>query len=145
MGFGAFELEVLQAHNQYRARHGAPPLELDENLCRVASQWAQHLLNTNSFQHRQNNQYGENLYMASGANLNGAAAVKSWYDEIKDYNFRSPSFQSSTGHFTQVVWKGSRLLGAGIAQRGNTVYIVCNYDPPGNIMNNFRENVSPPN
>lgn len=68
-------------------------------------------------EHRQNSGYGENIYMASGGRLTGTDAVRSWYDEIKQYNWRSPSFQMNTGHFTQVVWKGSQQLGVGYARR----------------------------
>lgn len=35
-----FEREVLKAHNDYRALHGVPPLELDKNLCKHALEWA---------------------------------------------------------------------------------------------------------
>ncbi|KAH8419352.1 hypothetical protein KR222_006508, partial [Zaprionus bogoriensis] len=143
--FLQFEQEVLDAHNFYRARHGAPPLELNDDMSDFASEWAQYLLSHNLMKHREHNDYGENIYMASGGDLEGANAVASWYDEIGNYNWRHPSFQPSTGHFTQVIWKGSTQLGVGYARRGNTVFVVCNYDPPGNYINNFRENVSPPN
>ncbi|XP_064535158.1 Golgi-associated plant pathogenesis-related protein 1 isoform X1 [Drosophila montana] len=140
----SFEQEVLKAHNAHRAQHNAPPLELDGSLNKLATNWAQHLLANNRMEHRQNSGYGENIYMASGGNLGGADAVDSWYNEINDYNWRSPSFQMNTGHFTQVVWKSSKRLGVGFARRGNTIYVVCNYDPPGNYNNMYRENVSPP-
>lgn len=68
-------------------------------------------------EHRQNSGYGENIYMASGGNLKGADAVRSWYEEIGQYNWNSPSFQGNTGHFTQVVWKSSTELGVGFAKR----------------------------
>lgn len=42
-------------------------------------------------------------------------AVKAWYDEIKSYNFDKAEFTPQTGHFTQVVWKGSQKLGVGFA------------------------------
>lgn len=47
-------------------------------------------------QHRQNNEYGENLYCAFSSDskfkLKGEVAVKSWYDEIKDFKFgREPA------------------------------------------------------
>lgn len=46
------------------------------------------------------------------------------------------------GHFTQVIWKNSKFLGQGAAKSiNNTVYVVCNYDPPGNIIGQFKENV----
>lgn len=35
-----FEQEVLEAHNAYRAKHNAPPLELDDNLSQLATSWA---------------------------------------------------------------------------------------------------------
>jgi len=71
-------------------------------------------------QHRSNSKYGENIFMCSGMTPNGATAVKSWYDEISKYRFSNPGFHSGTGHFTQVVWKGSRELGVGIATRYGT-------------------------
>lgn len=51
----------------------------------------------------------------------------------------------STGHFTQVVWKGSQKLGVGFAVSGdgNSVYIVAQYTPPGNYMGQFQQNVLP--
>jgi hypothetical protein len=38
------------------------------------------------------------------------------------------------GHFTQIVWRASTTLGCGKAtgKDGND-YVVCNYDPAGNI------------
>jgi len=35
-----FEQEVLQAHNLYRAKHGAQPLTLSPKLNRLATEWA---------------------------------------------------------------------------------------------------------
>ena len=35
--------------------------------------------------------------------------------QIKDYNFGAPGFGMNTGHFTQVVWKGTTSVGVGIA------------------------------
>ncbi|XP_032595508.1 Golgi-associated plant pathogenesis-related protein 1 [Drosophila grimshawi] len=144
MSTQAFEQEVLKAHNSYRTRHNAPPLQLNEQLSKLSTDWAKYLLAKNRMEHRQNSGYGENIYMASGGNLTGTDAVTSWYNEIHQYNWQRPSFQSNTGHFTQVVWRSSTQLGVGFARRGNTIYVVCNYDPPGNFMNQFPENVHPP-
>jgi len=65
-----------------------------------------------------------------------------WYDEIKDYDFKNPGFKSGTGHFTQVIWKGSEEVGFGLAQSKNgSWYSVANYYPPGNYMGKFPQNV----
>jgi len=65
-----------------------------------------------------------------------------WYNEIKDYNFQKPGFGMNTGHFTQVVWKGTTEGGWGIATnaQGNC-YVVGNYSPPGNYEGQFPQNV----
>ncbi|EDV31291.2 uncharacterized protein Dana_GF14618 [Drosophila ananassae] len=143
MSVQKFEQEVLDAHNTYRSMHGAQPLRLSPKLNQLATEWAQYLLARNCMQHRQNSGYGENIYMASGGNLEGSDAVRSWYEEIHQYNWNHPSFQMNTGHFTQVVWKDSTELGVGFARRGNTIFVVCNYNPPGNYNNMYRQNVSP--
>ena len=75
----------------------------------------------------------------------GAQTTDDWYKEIKLYNFNQPGFSMSTGHFTQVVWKGSQKLGLGYALTGDgkTLYVVAQYSPPGNIRGQFEQNVLP--
>ena len=53
------------------------------------------------------------------------------------------AIHNKAGHFTQVIWKGSREIGIGraFADKGQTVYVVCNYFPAGNIIGHFKENV----
>ena len=58
---------------------------------------------------------------------------KNWYDEIKDYNFKTGKSTGVTGHFTQLIWKDSREVGFGVAFNGHSVYTVANYFPGGNI------------
>lgn len=49
------------------------------------------------------------------------------------------------GHFTQVVWKGSKEFGIGKAiTKDNKVIIVGQYKPAGNLLGTFHENVFPP-
>lgn len=62
----------------------------------MAEEWAKNLAKKDVMQHRQNNEYGENLYCAYSSDpkfkVKGDVAVKSWYEEIKDFTFgREPS------------------------------------------------------
>uniref|UniRef100_A0A182P3P6 SCP domain-containing protein n=1 Tax=Anopheles epiroticus TaxID=199890 RepID=A0A182P3P6_9DIPT len=144
MSFTSFQTEVLNRHNVLRAKHSAQPLQLDAGLCQYAQEWANYLVSRNVMQHRSNNKYGENLYASFGkSSVTGSEAVDSWYNEIKYYRFgaANPSNFSQVGHFTQVVWKNSRRLGVGIAVRGTNVYVVCNYDPPGNYGGQYPSNL----
>ena len=66
-----------------------------------------------------------------------------WYDEIAQYRFPDGGFSMETGHFTQVVWRGTTQVGCGHSQcKGNDIW-VCNYDPAGNWDGQYRENVLP--
>jgi len=44
---------------------------------------------------------------------------------------------------TQLLWKKSTKLGVGVSQNpGNGMYyVVANYDPRGNLLNHFKENL----
>lgn len=144
--FSKFEYDCLAAHNDYRAKHSAPPMRLNKHLCQFATEWANRLLAMGTMQHRANNKYGENIYAMFGTGnltVSGRDPVKSWYDEIKLYNFGRPGFSSGTGHFTQVVWLASTELGVGIAQGNGKVFVVANYNPPGNVQGQFPANVKP--
>ncbi len=101
-GLRQFQEDCLLAHNKYRQRHRAPPLQWSYKLAYEAQKWAQHLLDSGQFTHSENNVYGENLAGRKGYDLNGKKAAKLWYDESKLFNFDDPSFSPDTGNFTQV-------------------------------------------
>ena len=48
------------------------------------------------------------------------------------------------GHFTQVVWKGTKEVGIGIASAKNQCIVVGSYRPAGNMIGDFSNNVPPP-
>merc|ERR1712165_544107 len=143
-----FRQDSLTAHNVYRAKHGVPDLKLNNELNALAQEWAEYLIANNAFEHRPNNNNGENIYMSSGraAQDQAQGAVDSWYSEIKDYTFgKEPSWGGPvTGHFTQVVWKGSTDVGVGVAQEGSKVVVVANYSPPGNYGGQYVDDVPAP-
>lgn len=99
-------------------------------------------------QHRSDNKYGENIFCKYGSgniDVDGPEAVKSWYDEIQHYNFNAAGFNSNTGHFTQVIWRNSKKLGiAKVRNNKGQIFVVANYDPPGNYQGQFPENVPKP-
>uniref|UniRef100_A0A224Y1K4 Antigen 5 family member n=1 Tax=Rhipicephalus zambeziensis TaxID=60191 RepID=A0A224Y1K4_9ACAR len=141
--------QVLRNTNRYRRLHGVHTLAEDETLNRYAQAWALKMAQMDSMQHRTRPLHGENLYMWWSSDLRapitGRMAVKAWYDEIKKYNFNNPGFSSGTGHFTQLVWKACRRIGTGVARgRKGTIYIVSVYEPRGNIMGQFAEQVPQP-
>jgi Ca2+-binding EF-hand superfamily protein len=70
-------------------------------------------------------------------------ACKSWYDEIKMYNFNRQGFSMQTGHFTAMVWKGTTQLGIGVAEVNGCVCVVANYKAKPNMQGDFSNNVFP--
>ena len=37
-------------------------------------------------------------------------------------------------HYAQVVWRSTTTMGCGIATDGHYDYVVCRYEPAGNVM-----------
>jgi hypothetical protein len=133
---------ILEAHNRVRAKHCARPLVWSEALAATAQEWANSLRDSGCrFEHSQT-AYGENL--AAGTRLSGENAVELWAAEVSQYDYKKPGFSPRTGHFTQMVWAGSRSLGCGFSECQGMRLWVCHYDPAGNVMTMFRDNVSPP-
>ena len=93
------------------------------------------------------NGYGENLFYcwsSSGICVTGEYASNSWYNEVSQYDFNNPGFSHGTGHFTQLVWKNTKEIGCGAACNSkNKCYVTCNYNPPGNYVGQFPQNVFP--
>jgi hypothetical protein len=82
---------------------------------------------------------GENLAEASYSSFTCTDAVNLFVAERK--YCPCPTFSEQTGHFTQVVWKGTTAVGCGWAQCNGFVLITCRYSPPGNVIGQFAQNV----
>ena len=136
----------LEKSNYYRQLHGVPDFQISDEIADNAQRWADYLASTERFKHSPTN-LGENLAMYLNDSEDDDKffdkAVNSWYSEIDLYDFNNPGFSISTGHFTQVIWKSSKMIGSGIARSSRYVYIVTQYSPSGNYRNQFQDNVLP--
>ena len=140
---GGDPARLVAAHNRVRAQHCAPPLTWSTTLAQVAQQWANTLRDRGCKFEHSGGQYGENLAAGTTGAMDPEAVVAMWYDEVKGYSFKQPGFSMQTGHFTQVVWRGTTSVGCGMAQCGGNDIWVCNYDPPGNWEGQYPEQVRP--
>lgn len=80
--FSKFELECLEAHNEYRTKHCVPRLKLNKKLCRFAEEWAKIIATRGTAVHRNNSPYGENIFCAwsstSDLVIGGKEPVDNW-------------------------------------------------------------------
>jgi pathogenesis-related protein 1 len=126
--------EMLAAHNSVRSRHGVPPLRWSDELARYAQKWANSLIARGEFSHHRNPQYGENLFEILGGSMTAHEVVSAWAAEGKNYNYRTNTCSARCGHYTQVVWRDTKLVGCGMARDRQREVWVCDYEPHGNIM-----------
>lgn len=133
----------VDAHNRYRARHCAGALTWSARLADVAQHWANALRDRGCMFGHSGGTYGENLAAGTSGTLDPGSVVKMWYDEIAEYHFPDGGFSMKTGHFTQVVWRGTREVGCGRTQCKGMDIFVCEYSPAGNWEGQYRENVRP--
>ena len=142
-GLSPIERALVDEHNAVRARHCAPPLAWSPKLAAVAQAWAEHLRDHGCGFDHSRTQYGENLAGGSAGMLDAASIVGMWAEERAAYDFRRGGFSMETGHFTQVVWRGTTQVGCGSATCNGMAVWVCNYDPPGNVQGRYADNVKP--
>lgn len=134
-----FAKDILDAHNKVRAVHQAGPLSWDSATYSYAKNNADNYDCSGILTHT-HGPYGENL--AAGFS-SGSSALMAWYDEGQTYDY---SAANTYDHFTQVVWKDSTKVGCAYKNCSSTgwgLYIVCEYDPVGNVIGENSENVLP--
>jgi uncharacterized protein YkwD len=151
------EKGLLNAHNEERARYtGVGPFQWSPELAKFAQEWAGILLEKDKLEHRiredrcdknktgQEVCVGENLWTGSSSNPTKIFPVKDmvgpWIAEKADYHYNDNTCTPAKvcGHFTQVVWKNSTLVGCGQARKesptGVKMMLACNYSPSGNFV-----------
>merc|ERR1719240_2030421 len=138
---------ILHAHNIARCMHGAPPLTWSNSIASHAQSWADTI--KGDMRHGETDfnrkHVGQNIAMGSSSDVmrgEDRKAVKQWMSEESAYR---GTFSMDAGHYSQVVWKGSRQLGCGMwsgkSDGWNTQMVVCDYYPAGNLMGAFSQNV----
>ena len=150
---------LLAKHNEYRKKHGAPDLSLDNELIKLAQDYSAVLaynpdiyyIAPSGNKNKNKENVGENIFTCTSIiktqcyNEGSTKPVDDWYNEISNYNFNEPGFTLDTAHFTQLIWKSTTKLGCGASVRtdGVTYKVVCNYYTAGNIVdtNKYSENV----
>jgi len=157
--------DIVQTHNDLRnkvamgqtAKGASLPQAANMNqvywsatIARGAQEWADRCAMGHSprgkYQY-QGKGLGENIAMRGGSGGFPVSAfielVNNWFSEIKDYNGNPASFQSNggpvVGHFTQVVWAKTFLIGCGYCTNNKggmtNEYLVCQYHIAGNMIN----------
>jgi uncharacterized protein YkwD len=137
----AQQRELLDTHNRYRREVGVPLLTWSDGLATSAQQWANELARRGSLVHS-GTRYGENLWGGSPpGSYSLTAMVNSWGSEQRFFrNGRFGNGVSTTGnwqdvgHYTQIVWRNTREVGCGLASTGRQDFLVCQYNPAGNVV-----------
>ncbi|GAB4230123.1 MAG: CAP domain-containing protein [Elainellaceae cyanobacterium] len=131
--------EILNAHNQYRAAVGVPPLTWSNTLANHAQESANYLVSLGDIQHSQGTGEGENLWMGPSGNYSYAQMIESFGNEQQYFtggvfpDVSSTGQWQDVGHYTQIVWRDTTEVGCAIASVNGNDILVCRYSPPGNF------------
>lgn len=132
--------EMVHLHNEERSIDGANEfaLEWDENLAARAQEFAEvcaggHGMLTDCDGHL----VGQNGYYAHTAFI-VRNAFRAWLREKANWNMSDAACMPGKvcGHWTQIAWAKTRLIGCGYATCPNhtlfPLHVYCDYYPPGN-------------
>jgi hypothetical protein len=143
----ALRAAMLAAHNAERAARGVPPLAWSEELAAEATLSAIQLAAEADPVAAHGKQpgamgvkpRGENLWTGSRGAYSYAAMARAWLDERVYYvDGVMPDISSSgnwldVGHYSQMIWKTTTMVGCAVVSDARRDLLVCRYDPPGNI------------
>ena len=126
-------IEILNVHNLVRAGLKLSQLTWDCKLADYAQEWA----TRGVVEHRDDNIYGESIFVAGARDAAAVASVNKWMLEKPNWdNTKGKCIPGKTcTHYTQIVWKKTARIGCGINRNVSGKWktmVVCNYDPEGN-------------
>ncbi len=129
--------ELLAAQNAYRAPLNLPPLQWSLRLAAQAQAWAEHLAQIGTLQH---SGPGQNLAMGTAGAFSLTQLVDLWGHEQRYFhNGNFPDISTTgnwadVGHYSQLIWATTTQVGCGYAENHGQAFLVCDYNPPGNVM-----------
>jgi hypothetical protein len=141
------ENAMLNIHNNERAAVGVPPLIWSSSLAADSQSWANHLKTLGLVCDPARTELvppkpicdapphgAKNENIASGvADLyTPEEFAHLWADEKMKYNVGQRS-GAGIGHYTAMVWNNTLEIGCGFATSGQMDFLVCRYNPPGNL------------
>lgn len=133
-------VEVYKAHNIARADYGAPPLAWDPFLAQGARAYASQLSQTGRLAHAPRAGRGtvrENISQGLPG-WNARRLTGSWLNERAYFrpgvfpNVSSTGDWYQVGHFSQMIWPQTTLIGCARGLGAGSSWLVCRYDPGGN-------------
>ncbi|EEQ84994.1 uncharacterized protein BDCG_08263 [Blastomyces dermatitidis ER-3] len=148
-----YQSKVLYHHNIHRSNHSAPALTWANNLASYAHTVASKCV----FEHDTSvggESYGQNIGYGIPPQDIGKMITNMMYNDEAGlfagmYGQANPDMSnfSKWGHFTQIVWKGTTVVGCATVKCSNHLRwnTVCNYGPPGNFGGRYAQNVLRPN
>lgn len=135
---------LLAIHNAERARLGVAPLRWNPDLARQAGDWAHTLLARRTLEHAdpaERRGAGENLWMGTAGGWSPDGMAQMFLDERRllrpAAKFPDVSVTGSwkdVGHYTQMVWRGTREVGCAVRTGHGLDVLVCRYLPAGNVL-----------
>ena len=153
--FTKFYNDLVSLHNTLRTKHRVGKLTKLQAIATMAQKTATNCAKIKTLQHSQdkyNNQpVGQNLYVKTNAPSANDVMQGWYYKEEPNYNYSTGKSKNGgvIGHFTQVVWKSTTLIGCAVATGTylayqNSYYVCCNYFPAGNYIGEYVQNVRTP-
>lgn len=123
---------ILEMHNTERQAAGIRELVWDCGLAAGAQGWV-----SRGVVGHQDTYLGENIFVGSDAKMGVIDAFSRWNRERENWmaSTKTCTPGKTCNHYSQIISPESERIGCGInrATPGKwVVFLVCNYDPPGN-------------
>uniref|UniRef100_A0A452R2Q3 GLIPR1 like 2 n=1 Tax=Ursus americanus TaxID=9643 RepID=A0A452R2Q3_URSAM len=147
----SFINEYVNLHNELRGNvlprgSNLRFMTWDVALSRTARAWGKkcvfkhnsHLEELN-MAHPKFNGIGENIWVGPENEFTASIAIRSWYEERKNYDFENDSCSSDCSNYKQLVWDTSYKVGCAVTPCTRVGHIryaaifVCNYAPGGSL------------
>lgn len=136
---------MLEAHNGERTSLGLPLLEWDDALASDAAHYADDMARTGLFRHSARASRaipsGENLWMGPRRLYGYQVMVGSFLDEkqLTRIEGKLPDLSRTgrwrdVGHYTQMIWRGTKKVGCALGEGRDADFLVCRYFPAGNAF-----------